>query len=175
MCELVDIFVGELLAIHLLDALNQQPSVQPDEVFLWQFTGERGNILMLHVGVGVEFRACGSVLGLHIVREELHLVEHFPVLLMLLAVYNKRFCDAIVALSHECLLDLVLYVLHFHAILDVEMAENFGDGSKVDRFVDRIECFEDRIHDLVERESFFRAVTLGNGEVVHFHAFNSFI
>ena len=94
---------------------------------------------------------------------------------MLLTVDDKRFCYTIVALSHESFLDLVLDVLHFHAVLNVEMAEDFGDSSEIDRFIDRIECFEDRIHDLVERESFFRAVTLGNGEVVHFHAFNSFI
>ena len=130
---------------------------------------------MLHVGVGVEFRTCGSILGLHIIREELHFFEHFAVLLMLLPVDDKRFSNAIVALSHECFLHLVLDVLHFHAILNVEMAEYLGDGTKVDRFVDRVECFEDCIHDLVERESFFRAVALSNGEVVHFHAFNSFI
>ena len=130
---------------------------------------------MLHVGVGVEFRSGGSIFGLHIVREELHLFEHFTVFLVFLTIDDKRFCDTIVALFHERLLNLVLDVLHFHAILDVEMAEDLGYSTKIDRFVDRVKRFEDRVHNLVERESFFRAVTLGNGEVVHFHAFNSFI
>ena len=34
-CQLVDIFVSELFAIHFLDALDEQSAVQADEVFLW--------------------------------------------------------------------------------------------------------------------------------------------
>ena len=88
-CQFVDIFVSELLAVHLLDALHEQATVQTYEVFLGQLTGERGDVLMLHIGVGIEFRAGGRILCLHIVGEELHLVEHFAVLLVLLPVDDK--------------------------------------------------------------------------------------
>ena len=51
----VDVLVGQLLAVHLLNAVGQQATVQADEVRLGQLADERGNIFMLHVGVGVIF------------------------------------------------------------------------------------------------------------------------
>ena len=52
-CQFVNVFVGQLLAVHLLDAVGQQAAVQADETRLGQFTDERGNVLVLHVRIGI--------------------------------------------------------------------------------------------------------------------------
>ena len=49
----VNILVCQRLAIHLLYAVGEQAAVKADEARLGQLTNERGDVLMLHVGVGI--------------------------------------------------------------------------------------------------------------------------
>ena len=71
--EQFEIAVGELLAVHLLDAVGEQAAVQADEVALGQLSDEGCDVLVLDVGVGVELRTGGGVGSFAVVGEELHL------------------------------------------------------------------------------------------------------
>ena len=66
----VDISVGQLLAIHLFDAVGQQPAVQPDEARLGQLAYKSGNVLVLYVCIGVILRARGGVGCFAIIGQE---------------------------------------------------------------------------------------------------------
>ena len=75
--EQTQVFVRQLLAVHLLDAVGQQTAVQADEVPLREFADQRGDVLVLDVGVGVVFRSRCRVLRIAVVDQE---VELFAVL-----------------------------------------------------------------------------------------------
>ena len=77
--EQVDIFLGGLLAIHLLDAVGEQTAVETDEIRLGQLAYEGGDILVLYIGVGVILRACGCIGSLAIVGEELQFFHRLAV------------------------------------------------------------------------------------------------
>ena len=133
--ELVEILVGEGFAIHLLDAVGEQTAVQTDEAGLGELADERGDVLVLHVGVGVVLRTRGGILCLHVVGEELHLLQRLAVLGVLLAVEHEALRHLVVALAHQCFLNLVLDVLHADALLNVEVAEDLRHYAEVHLFV----------------------------------------
>ena len=51
--EHFDIFVAELLAVHLFNAVGQKAAIQSDETCLGQFANQSCNIFMLDVGICV--------------------------------------------------------------------------------------------------------------------------
>ena len=53
------------------------------------------------------------------------------------------------AFLHQGFLHLVLDVLHRDVIVDVQMAEDLGNGSQIGGFFHTVECLDDGIHDLV--------------------------
>ena len=167
--QLVDVFVGQLLSVHLLDAVGQQAAVQAYEVRLGQLADERGYVFVFHVGIGVVLRTGGRVDRLHVFREELHLLQRLAVLGVLLTVEDKRFGHAVVALAHQRFLHLILNILHGDVVVDVQVAENLRDSAQVRRLIDALERLDDGVHDLVEREAVFRAIPLRDGEVLDFH------
>ena len=171
MGEEVDIFLGQLLPVHLLDAVDEQTAVQADESLLRQFADEGRDVLVFDVGIGVKLGAGGGVLGNAVVRKELHLFKCLAVFGMLLAVDDEAFCYFVEAFFHQCRLHLVLDVLYFDVVLNVQIGEDFRHGSQVGRFVDTLKCLENGIHDLVEGEPFLRPVAFGNCEVLYFHCF----
>ena len=85
----VDILVGQLLVIHLLDALSKQTTVQTDEVRLGQLANQRSNVLMLHIGVGIKLRTGSGISRLHIVGQELQLSQRLTILGVLLAIKHE--------------------------------------------------------------------------------------
>ena len=87
--EQVDVLVGQLLVVHLLDALGEQTTVQTDEVRLGQLANQRGNVLVLHIGVGVELGRGGCIGRLHIVGQELQLSQRLTILGVLLAIKHE--------------------------------------------------------------------------------------
>ena len=165
----VDILVGQLLAEHLLDAVGQQAAVQADEVRLGQLADERGDIFVLNVGIGVVLRTGGRIDGVHVVGEELHLLQRLAILGVLLAIDDERLGHAVVALVHQSLLHLVLDVLDGDIVMDVQVAENLRDSAQVGGLIDALERLDDGVHDLVEREAVFRAIPLRDGKVFDFH------
>ena len=167
--ELVEILVGKGLAVHLLYALGEQTAVQTDKTALWQFADERRNILMLYIGIGIELRPCGRIVGIHIIGEELHLLHSLTVFGVFLTVNDETFCHFKVSLTHQCLLNLILDIFNGDVVMDIKMRQDFGDGSEVGRLFHTVERLEDSVHNLVERELLSRSIALGNGEVLDFH------
>ena len=150
MCKLVDILVGQLLAIHLLDAVGQQATVQADEVRLGQLADERGYVLVFHVGIGIVLRSGGGIHAVAVLREELQLLQCLAVLAVLLAIEHERFCHFEMALAHQRFLHLILNVLHLDIVFNIQVAENLRDSSQVSRLFHAFECLHDGIHDFVQ-------------------------
>ena len=72
-------------------------------------------------------------------------------------------------LFHQRLFHLVLNILHFDVILDVQMTDDLGNRAKVSGFVHTLERLHNCVHDFVQREAVFRAVSLRNGKITNFH------
>ena len=122
--EQVEIFVRQLLAVHLLDAVGKQAAVQADEVLLRQLAYERSDILVFDIGIGVVLAARGGVRGVAVVYEELELLAVLAVLGMLLTVEHVALGHGEITLGHERHLDLILYLLDVHAVRDVHAAQH---------------------------------------------------
>ena len=64
MGQFVDILIGQLLTIHLFNALRKQLAVQTDKTGFRQLADKGGDVLMLHIGIGIKLRTCGSIRSL---------------------------------------------------------------------------------------------------------------
>ena len=175
MCQQVEIAVGELLAIHLLDAVGQQAAVEADKVRLGQFADEGGDVLVLHVGVGVVLAARGGVGGVHVVGEEPQLLHRLAVFGVTLAVEHEALGHLVVALLHQSHLHLVLDLLDGDAVVDVEVRQNLRQAPQVDGLLHRVESLEDGVHNLVERKALGLTVTFGDCKCACFHYLMCFI
>jgi len=160
--EQFEVTVGDFFAVHLLQPVGQQAAVETDEVLLGQLADERGDILVLDVGVGVVFRAGGGVLGLAVVHQELQLVAHFAVFGMFLPVDDVGFGHLVVAFGHQRRLDLVLNLFDGRAVRDADASQNLGEHLVGGETPDREEGFGDGRTDLVDRETLAFAVALGD-------------
>ena len=149
MCQFVDVLVSQLLAVHLLDAVRQQAAVQTDEVRLGQLAYQRGNVLVLHIGVGVILGARCGIHRLHVLRQERHLLQRLAVLGVLLAIEDERLGHPVEAFAHQCLFHLVLYVFHLDVVVHVQMAQDFRDSPQVSRLVHALERLYYGVHDFV--------------------------
>ena len=122
--EQIEIFVRQLLAVHLLDAVRQQTAVQTYEVLLRQLTDKRGDVLVLDVGIGVVLAARSGIRGIAIVDQELQLLAILTILSVLLAIEHIALGHGEVTLRHERDLHLILYLLDAHAVRDVHAAQH---------------------------------------------------
>ena len=95
-----------------------------DEVLLGQLADERGDVLVLDVGVGVVLRARRGVRGVAVVGQEAQLLALLALLGVLLAVEHVALRHGEVALGHEGYLHLVLNLLDGHAVGDVHAAQH---------------------------------------------------
>ena len=132
--EEIDVAVGGFLAVEGFNLVAKQTAVQADKALLGEFADERGDVLVLYVGVGVVLGAGGGIGRVAIVDEEAELVGRFAVVLMALTVEHESFCGLEMAFRHQCHLHLVLYVLHAHAVAEAQVV---GDGFQLFR-VERV-------------------------------------
>ena len=102
----------------------------------WQLTDERGDVFVLHVGVGVELRTCCWVGGVAIVDEEAELVGRFAIVFVALAVNHKFLGGLEVLQAHEGHFNLVLDIFHAHAVAELELSDNLLQTIVVEGFVD---------------------------------------
>ena len=145
-CKLINILISQLLAIHFLDTVSKQTTVQTNKVRLRQLADERSNVLMLHVGIGIILRACGRVGSIAVVGEELQLAQGLTVFAVLLAIEHERLGHLVEAFAHESLLHLVLNVLHLYVVTYIKMAYNLGYRTKVHWLRHTLKGFENGIH-----------------------------
>ena len=154
-----EVFIGQFFAVHLLEAVGQQAAIQTDEVLFGQFPDQRGDVLVLYIGVGVELASRGGVLRIAVVHQESQLVTHFAVFKMLLSIKDIRFGYFVVAFTHKRRFDLILNLFNRHAVFDLYMSE---DGCQVfirRETADREEGLGHSILDLVDRKKFFFSIT----------------
>ena len=110
------IFVGSLLTVKFFHSVGYHLTVQVDEVFLGKFAYQRGNVFLLHIGIGVEFAACGGIRGIAVADEKVEFVAGLASLGMLLTVKHIRFCHSKVFLCHKSCFYLVLNLFHTHTV-----------------------------------------------------------
>ena len=59
--EQLYILVRELLAVHFLETVAENPAVHPDESLLRELAHQGGDILILDIGVRIELASCCRV------------------------------------------------------------------------------------------------------------------
>ena len=160
--EQVEVTVGEFLAVHRFDAVGQQASVDADETRLGQLTNQSGDVLLLHVGVGVVFRARGGVRSVDVVAQEVDFLTDLAVLGVFLAVQDVVFGHRVILFRHQGRFHLVLDFLDGHAVGHADAAQN-----AVKVLISGVkprsqEGFADGDFDFFERESFLLAVSFGD-------------
>ena len=129
--KFVYIFISKSLAVHLLDTVGEQATVQANEARLRELADERSDVLVLHVGIGIVLRACGCVRCMTIVGKELEFFERLAILRVKLTIYDERLSHLEVALTHQSLLHLVLNILHRDAIKNINVADNLRYRSQI--------------------------------------------
>ncbi len=117
---------------------------------------------MLHIGIGIVFRACGGICSLAIVGQELKFLHSLTILSMTLAIEHETFGDIVITLFHQGHLYLILNFLDSDAVMYVKMCDDIRQTSEVYIFVYRLERLDDGIHNLVERKTFCITVSLGD-------------
>ena len=156
------VLVGQLLAVHFLQPLGEHSAVEADEALLGQLADERGDVLLLHVGVGVELAACGCVGRVAIINKEGKFVEHLAVFGVLLAVEHERLGYGKVLLSHQGYFYLILNLFHAHAVGYVDAAKDVGQLLLGGEGADGEECFTNGIFDFLDGERLAGAVSFNN-------------
>ena len=167
--QFVDVFIGQFLAVHLFDTVGEQTTVQTDEVRLGQLAYQRGNVLVLHVGIGIVLGSRSGIDGVGVLGEEHHLLKCVAIFRMCLAIEDERLGHVVEALAHQGFLYLILDVLDGNVVVNVQMAKNLGDSSKISRFFHAVESLDDGIHNLVQRELSLRTIAFCNRKVFNFH------
>ena len=122
--EQVEVAVGEFLAVHLLDAVGEQAPVDADEARLGELADERGDVFLLHVGVGVVLRAGGGVRGVDVVAQEVDFLADLAVFGVFLAVQDVVFGHSVILFGHQCRFHLVLDFLDGHAVGHADAAQD---------------------------------------------------
>ena len=77
--QLTQIFFRQIDAVQLADLLVHRQPVQRDRVLLEQLRFQRGDVLLLHVRVGIDAGRGGRVLRLRIAVDELLMARVIPV------------------------------------------------------------------------------------------------
>ena len=172
--EQVEVTVSKFLAVYRLDAVRQQAAVDADEARLGQLADERGDIFLLHVGVGVVLRAGGRVGSIAVVAQEVDLLADLAIFGVLLAVQDVVFGHSVVLFRHQGSLHLVLDLLHGDAVGHADTTQD-----AVEVLVGGIKAgcekgFTDGYFDLVEGEGFLLAVPFGNVQSSVAHIMCSF-
>ena len=140
MIEQVHISVCQLLAVHVLDFVAEHTPVEADEARLGEFADEGGDILALNIGIGVVLAASSGIGCIAIVDEEIELVLHFAVLVVVLAIKDVSLSHFIVMLGHEGGLNLVLDLLHGDAVVDFQAPHHIDKHILRCEAVHREEC-----------------------------------
>jgi hypothetical protein len=152
--EKTHIAVAQLLAVHLLQSVGEQPAVQADETLLWKFANQSGDVFLLHIGVGVVFAAGGGIFGFAVVDEEIEAVASLAVLGVALAIEHVAFSHGKVSLSHERYLHLVLNFLHCHSVADAHTGKDNRQVIFCRKPANREKSLADGIFNLFYRERF---------------------
>ena len=162
MSEQVDITVSHVFTIHFLNTVSKQTAVQTDEVRLGKFSNQSSNILMLNIGIGIILGTSSSICSLAIVRKELHLFKYFTVFSMALTIKHETLGHLVIAFAHQCLFHLILNIFHLDTLVHIQMTEDFGNATQVNRFINTVECFDDGIHDFVKAKTVGCTVSFGD-------------
>lgn len=133
---------------------------------LGRLADERSNVLVLHVGVGIEFRTLSRVGSLDIVHEELQTTLGLTILGMSLTIKHIRLGYLIVALGHQGHLDLVLDLLHTDAVMHTQARQDSTQGLLRSESTYCHKSLGNSVLDFVDGKQFLLAITFDN---VSFH------
>ena len=135
MGQQINILVSKVLAVHLLDTVGQQTTVQTDETGLGQFAYQRGDVLVFNIGIGIILGTRSGVGCLAIVNQKVQLLHGLAVFGVTLAIQHKRLGHLVETFLHEGFLYLVLDVFHLDTFVDVEMGQYFAKYRQINGFL----------------------------------------
>ena len=173
--EQVQVFVRQLLAVHLLDAVGQQAAVQADEVLLRQLADQRGDVLVFDVGVGVVFRAGRRVRGVAVVDQKFEFLAVFALFGVFLAVEHVALGHREVTLGHQRHFDLILNLFYAHAVGHVYAAQYRRDVVVGGVAADRKEGLAYGAFDFLDGKRFALAVAFYDVKFGNAHIFSCFV
>ncbi len=171
----MQVLVGQLLAVHLLDAVGQQTPVEPDEVLLGKLADEGGDVLVLDVGIGVVLRSGGGIRSIAVRSEEIELLARLPILGMLLPVEDVALGHGETALGHQSHLHLVLDLLDGHAVGNMDAAQDSRQIVVGGITADGEESLAHGSFDLLDRKRLAFPVALDDSEFGNSHNYIIYI
>ena len=121
--EKFNIPVRQLLSVHFLNPVGQQPPVQADKIGFGQLSHQRGDVLVLNIGIRIIFGSAGCIGRITVVGQKLQLLHRLTILGVPLAVKHERFGHLEEALVHQRLLHLVLNILHLDFVVDIQVTQ----------------------------------------------------
>ena len=122
MIQEFQITVGSLFTIHISQTVCQQAAVEADEIGFGQFSYQRGDILVFHIGVGIVLATAGRVGSIAIIHEEFKFVSDFTVFQMFLTIQHIRFGHAVIMFCHQGDFHLVLDFIYVCSVTDTDTA-----------------------------------------------------
>ena len=153
--EEVEIAIGCLFSVHLFELVAEQAAVQTDEIAFGNFADEGGQVFVLHIGVGIELRPGGGVVGVAIVDEETEFLCRFAICCVAVAIDNKRLGGIVVPFFHERHFHLVLNVLHIHSVAEMQMRHDAIERFGIEGIVGGGTRFQNGVLDFIDAERFF--------------------
>ena len=127
MIQQVHITVGYFFAVHIFQAVYQQAAVDADKIRFGEFAYQCGDILVLHIGVGIVFAAGSRIGSVAIIEKKFELVPYFPVFQMFLAIQHICLGNAVIMLCHQSYFHLILDFFHTGSITDTDTAQYIGN------------------------------------------------
>ena len=122
--EQVHVPIRELFTVHLFDTLGEQTTVETNESLLGKFANKGCDVLVLYVGIGVEFRTFGCVGRLDIVHHKVQTTLGLTILRVSLAIKDESFGYLVVTFCHEGHFDLVLDLLDCLSVTHTKVRED---------------------------------------------------
>ena len=167
--EQVEITLRSFLAVHFFETVAEQTAIQTNEITFGEFTDERCQVFVFHIGVGIKLRTASGICCVAVIHQETELLQSLAVFGVLVAIDNEGFGCGKESFGHQC---------HFHLVLDFLNAHVFCEEESVEQSVhlcgaESSGCgfcrFDDGIFDFIERESLRLSVALLNelGERLH--------
>ena len=128
MIQQVQITVGYFFAVHIFQAVYQQAAVEADKIRFGEFAYQCGDILVLHIGVGIVFAAGSRIGSVAIIEKKFELVPYFPVFQMFLAIQHICLGNAVIMLCNQGDFHLVLDFFYICPVTDTDTTQHVGDN-----------------------------------------------
>ena len=165
----VDVTICQFFAIHLLNAVAEQTTIQTNKALFRKFANKCGDVLILYVSIRIVLRTCSRIRRVAVVDKETQFICCLTIVFMALAIKHKSFSHLVVMLSHKGNFYLILHILYAHAIAVTQTLHDAVKGFSIDIFALALESLDNSRFNFFYAQRLGCAVTLSNDKVVGAH------